>query len=159
VPEGQPAIRRSGKDLTIATLGATLYRAMDAAKALEESYGLEAEVIDIRFLNPLDYGPLVGSVKKTGRLLLASDACERGSFLHTVASTVSTLAFDYLDAPVAVIGSRNEITPAAEMETHYFPQVDWILDAVHERILPLTGRTPATAQNRMEILRKNRIGV
>jgi 2-oxoisovalerate dehydrogenase E1 component len=159
VPEGQPAVRRQGKDLTIATLGATLYRAMDAAKILEEQYGLSTEVIDLRFIAPLDYGVLVDSVAKTGRLLLASDAAERGSFLHTVASTVQTLAFDKLDAPVAVVGSRNWITPAAEMEELYFPQKDWIIDAVHERILPLPGRAPKTSQSALELARRARQGV
>ncbi|MEJ5189047.1 MAG: thiamine pyrophosphate-dependent enzyme, partial [Breznakiellaceae bacterium] len=123
IPEGEPIVRRPGQDLTIATLGATLYRALDAAKLLEERWGLSAEVIDLRFINPLKYDLLVESVQKTGRLLLASDAVERGNFLHTVASMVQTLAFDYLDAPVAVVGSRNWITPAAEMESLYFPQV------------------------------------
>jgi 2-oxoisovalerate dehydrogenase E1 component len=159
VPEGQSVVRRSGKDLTIATLGATLYRALDAAKILEEQYGLSAEVIDLRFVAPLDYSVLVDSVAKTGRLLLASDAAERGSFLHTVASNVQTLAFDKLDAPVAVVGSRNWITPAAEMEELYFPQKDWLIDAVHERILPLPGRTVATNQSTLELARRNRLGV
>jgi 2-oxoisovalerate dehydrogenase E1 component len=158
VPEGEPAIRKQGTDITIATLGATLYKAMEAAKQLA-AFGLDAEVLDLRFINPLNYEKLVESVKKTGRLLLASDAAERGSFLHTVASNVQTLAFDYLDAPVSVVGSRNWITPAAEMETLYFPQVDWIIDAVHERILPLKGYTPVTAQTTLDILRKNRLGV
>ncbi|MDR2071032.1 MAG: dehydrogenase, partial [Treponema sp.] len=99
VPEGEPAVRRQGKDLTIATLGATLYKALEAAKKLEAGYGLEAEVIDIRFINPLNYDKLIESVKKTGKILLASDAAERGSFLHTVASNIQTYAFDYLDAP------------------------------------------------------------
>jgi 2-oxoisovalerate dehydrogenase E1 component len=159
VPEGQPVIRRKGKDLTIATLGATLYKAMDAAKTLKERYGLEAEVIDLRFICPLNYDLIVESVKKTGRLLLASDAVERGSFLHTVASTAQTLAFDYLDAPVAVVGSRNWITPAAEMEELYFPAQDWIIDAIHERILPLPGRSAATAQTPGELARRARKGV
>jgi 2-oxoisovalerate dehydrogenase E1 component len=159
VPEGEPAIRRQGRDLTVATLGATLYKAMEAAKKLEAQFGLSAEVIDLRFINPLNYEKIVESVKKTGRLLLASDAAERGSFLHTVASNIQTLAFDYLDAPAAVVGSRNWITPAAEMEQLYFPQVDWIIDAVHERILPLPGYTPVTVQTAGDILRKNRTGV
>jgi 2-oxoisovalerate dehydrogenase E1 component len=159
VPEGVPAVRRAGKDLTIATLGATLYRAMDAAKILEEKYGVSAEVLDLRFIAPLDYSVLLDSVAKTGRLLLASDAAERGSFLHTVASNVQTMAFDKLDAPVAVVGSRNWITPAAEMEELYFPQKDWIVDAVHERILPLPGRTPATNQGTLELARRARLGV
>jgi 2-oxoisovalerate dehydrogenase E1 component len=159
VPEGAPAIRRKGKDLTIATLGATLYKAMDVAKVLKEKHALEAEVIDLRFISPLDYDPIVESVKKTGRLLLASDAAERGSFLHTVASNVQTLAFDYLDAPVAVVGSRNWITPAAEMEELYFPQKEWLLDAIHERILPLAGYAPKTAQTTGELARRARKGV
>ncbi|MDR2029273.1 MAG: dehydrogenase [Treponema sp.] len=159
VPEGEPVIRKPGKDLSIATLGATLYKAMDAAKKLETSYGLSVEVIDLRFINPLNYDLLVESVKKTGKLLLASDAAERGSFLHTVASNIGTFAFDYLDAPVAVVGSRNWITPAAEMEQLYFPQADWIIDAVHERILPLPGYTPVTVQTTLDLRRRNRLGV
>ncbi len=159
VPEGVPAVRKPGKDLTIATIGATLYKALEAADILESKYGVSTEVIDLRFISPLDYGPLVESVSKTGRLLLASDAAERGSFLHTVASNVQTLAFDKLDAPVAVVGSRNWITPAAEMEELFFPQKDWIVDAVHERILPLPGREPATNQTTLELARRARLGV
>jgi 2-oxoisovalerate dehydrogenase E1 component len=156
IPEGQIAVRKQGKDLTIATLGATLYRAMDAAKLLEEKYGLSVEVLDLRFIAPLDYTVLLESVKKTGKLLLASDACERGSFLHTVASNVTQFAFDDLDAPVAVVGSRNWITPAAEMEQLYFPQKEWLVDTIHERILPLEGHTVTTVQTAMDLARRAR---
>lgn len=159
IPEGEPAIRKQGKDITIATIGATLYKAMDVAKILKEKYGLDAEIIDIRFINPLNYEKIVESVKKTGRLVLASDAAERGSFLHNIASNVTQLAFDYLDAPVAVVGSRNWITPAPECEHYYFPQVDWILDTIHERVLPLKGHTPKSVQTPLDIFRKNREGV
>jgi len=159
VPEGEPAIRKQGTDLTIATIGATLYTAMNAAKKLESQFGLSTEVIDLRFINPLNYEKIIESVKKTGKLLLASDAAERGSFLHTVASNIQTMAFDYLDAPVAVTGSRNWITPAAEMEHLYFPQVDWIIDTVHERILPLPGYSPVTVQTTGDLVRRNRLGV
>ena len=158
-PEGEPAVRRQGKDITIATLGATLYKAVEAAKELESRFGLSVELIDLRFINPLNYDKLIESVKKTGKLLLASDAAERGSFLHTVASNVQTFAFDYLDAPVSVVGSRNWITPAAEMEQLYFPQVDWIIDDVHERILPLPGYTPVTVQTTLDLIRRIRLGV
>jgi 2-oxoisovalerate dehydrogenase E1 component len=159
VPEGEPAIRKHGNDLTIATIGATLYTAMNAAKKLETQFGISTEIIDLRFINPLSYEKIIESVKKTGRLLLASDAAERGSFLHTVASNVQTLAFDYLDAPVTVVGSRNWITPAAEMEHLYFPQADWLVDVIHERILPLPGYSPVTAQTTGEVLRRYRLGV
>ncbi|GHV78098.1 hypothetical protein AGMMS49942_29190 [Spirochaetia bacterium] len=159
VSEGEPAIRRQGKDITIVTLGATLYKAMDAAKKLQAEQGLETEVIDLRFINPLNYEKIIESVKKTGKLLLTSDAAERGSYLHTVASNIQTMAFDYLDAPVAVVGSRNWITPAAEMEELYFPQVSWIIDAIHERILPLKGYQSATVQTTLDLVRRNRQGV
>ncbi len=159
IPEGEPVVRRRGGDISIATLGATLYRALEAAQRLESDYGLQAEVIDLRWINPLNYELLVESVKKTGRLVLASDAAERASFLHSVASTVQSLAFDYLDAPVAVVGSRNWITPAAELENLYFPQADWIIDTIHERVLPLRGHQPNTIQSDMELARRRRLGV
>jgi 2-oxoisovalerate dehydrogenase E1 component len=159
VPMGQPAIRRVGRDVTIVTIGATLYRALEAAAELEARYGVSAEVIDARFLNPLDYEPIVASIKKTGRAILASDACERGSFLHTMASNLSQLAFDDLDGPIAVVGARNWITPSAEVEDLFFPQKEWIIDTLHERVLPLPGHRPTTCQATSEILRRNRLGV
>ena len=158
-PEGRPAIRRSGKDLTVITIGAALYTALKAADILAENHGLEAEVIDLRFINPLDLDMLTASVKKTGRLLLVSDAVERGNILQTVAANLTQLAFDYLDAPPAVIGARNWISPAAELESEFFPQPQWIIDAVHERILPLKDYRPATVQTPGELIRRSRGGV
>ena len=91
--------------------------------------------------------------------MLASDACERGSFLHTMASNIAQMGFDSLDAPVAVVGARNWITPAAEMEEAFFPQKEWILDTIHERVLPLPGHTVTTDQSVPEMMRRNRRGV
>ena len=159
IPEGEPVVRKQGKDISIATLGATLYKAVEAAEKLEKSFGLSAEIIDLRFINPLNYEKIIESVKKTGKILLTSDAAERGSFLHTVASNIQAFAFDYLDAPVAVLGSRNWITPAAEMEELYFPQTDWIIDTIHERIMPLPGYKPVTVQTTGELSRRNKHGV
>jgi 2-oxoisovalerate dehydrogenase E1 component len=159
IPEGEPVIRKQGKDITIATIGATLYTALKAADTLKEKYGLDAEIMDLRFINPLNYEKIIESVKKTGHIILASDAVERGSFLHTVASNITQLAFDYLDAPPAVVGSRNWITPAPECEEYFFPQAEWLIDAIHERILPLKGHAPSTAHGNLETMRKNRLGV
>ncbi len=158
-PEGEPAIRREGTDITIAGYGATMYRALEAADVLQEKYGMSAEVIDLRFVAPLNYDKLIESVKKTGRLLLTSDAVERGNFLNTVAANVQTLAFDALDAPIAVVGSRNGITPGPELESYFFPQVEWIIDAIHERIVPLPGHVPSSNQTEGEIARRNRLGL
>ncbi|MFQ3619380.1 MAG: thiamine pyrophosphate-dependent enzyme [Spirochaetales bacterium] len=159
VPEGEPAIRREGKDITLITIGATLYRAMEAAETLSKEYRLEAEVIDTRFLNPLNYEKIFQSVQKTGKVLLCSDACERGSFLHTMASRITENLFDSLDAPPVVVGSRNWITPAFEMEPFFFPQKEWILDAIHERILPLPGYTSTTDQRLETIQDRDRRGI
>jgi len=159
VPLGEPATRRAGRDLTILTLGSTLYRALDAAQELQTRHNLSAEVIDLRFLNPLNYEPLIASVRKTGRVLLVSDQCERGSFMHTVASHLAEFCFDDLDAPPAVVGARNWITPPAELEEAFFPQKEWIIDTLHERILPLPGYAPVTVQTAGEMLRRNRMGV
>lgn len=159
VEMGEPALRRSGSDITLVTVGATLYRALEAAEALERTYNLSTEVIDARFINPLNYEQIIASVKKTGRVLLASDACERASFLHTMASNISQLAFDYLDGPVAVVGARNWITPPAELEEGFFPQKSWIIDTIHERILPLPGHQVTTRQATGEILSRNRCGI
>ncbi|MCB0195688.1 MAG: dehydrogenase [Anaerolineae bacterium] len=159
VPMGEPVVRRQGDNVTLVTVGATLYRALEAADELAEQHGLSCEVIDTRFINPLNYEPIIESVKKTGKVILASDACERGSFLHTMASNISQVAFDYLDGPVAVVGARNWITPPAEMEDAFFPQKAWIIDTLHERILPLPNHKVSTVQATAEILRRNRLGV
>jgi 2-oxoisovalerate dehydrogenase E1 component len=166
VPEGyyeielsKPSIKRKGRDLTIITFGPALYTAIAAADELAARFGLAAEVIDLRSANPLDYDPLVDSVRRTGKALLVSDAVERGSVMQTVATNLTQLTFDHLDAPPVVLGSRNWITPAAELEATFFPQPGWLLDAIHERILPLKGHRPATNQTLAELARRAGLGV
>lgn len=141
------------------TIGATLYRAIEAADILEKKHGLTCDIWDCRTLVPLDYEPLVDSVRKTGRVLIAGDASERGSYMQTIASNLAQFCFDDLDAPPVVVGSRNWITPCAEMEDVFFPQANWIVDAVHERILPLKGHTVTTNQTLNEHLRRQKLGI
>lgn len=159
VPLGEPVVRRTGNDLTLITIGPMLYRALEAADILAQRYDVSAEVIDTRFLNPLNYEPLVASLAKTGRGVLASDACERGSFLHTMASNLTQLCFDELDSPLAVLGARNWIAPPPELEPMYFPQVEWILDIIHERVLPLNNHVTTTHQSTAEIINRNYLGI
>ena len=159
VPFGPPAKRRSGQDVTLITVGATMYRALEAADVLEQKYGMTADVFDCRSITPLDYEPLVESVRKTGKVLLSSDACERGSVMHDIASKISQLAFDDLDAPPVVVGSRNWITPCAEVENDFFPQPSWMLDAIHDRIVPLPGHQMTTNPTTGELMHRQRGGV
>jgi 2-oxoisovalerate dehydrogenase E1 component len=139
IPLGEPDIKREGSDLTLLSIGATLYRAREAVDILEQKYRLSVELIDARTLVPFNYEPVIQSVSKTGRILLTSDANERGSYLKDMAQNITELCFDDLDAPPVVVGARNWIIPAHELEDYYFPQASWIVDAVHEKILPLKG--------------------
>lgn len=159
VPFGQPAIRKQGKDLTILTIGATLYRALKAAKELEEKYGVSCEVIDARSIVPFDYTMVLESVKKTRKILLSSDACERGSYLHTLASKISQFAFDELDAPPVVLGAKNWITPPDEVEDSFFPFPADMLDTIHEHILPLKGYSVQRDCSVKELIRRDTQGL
>ena len=159
IPMGEPDVKREGSDITILTVGSTLYTALKAADELKEKYGMSAEVIDARSIVPFNYEKVIESVKKTGKIVLASDACDRGSILKEFAANISELAFDYLDAPPVVVGSRNWITPAYELEEHFFPQADWIIDAIHERIAPIPGYTARRNFTDAEKLRRAKAGV
>jgi 2-oxoisovalerate dehydrogenase E1 component len=130
-----------------------------AAGTLKEAYGLDAELIDLRTLTPLDYSVILESVRKTGRVLLTSDACQRGSYLNDVAQHIAELAFDDLDAPPVVVGSRNWITPAYELEKFFFPQPEWLLDAIHEKIVPLPGHAVSSNRTTVEHLRIAKQGI
>jgi len=158
-PIGQPNVVRSGDDLSILTVGAALYRALEAAAQLEQQYGLSAEVIDARSLVPFDYTEVLASVGKTGRLICVSDANLRGSWLNTVAAKVSTESFDDLDGPVVVLGARNWIAPPAEMEWEFFVTPEDILDAIHTRVLPLPGHRIQEGPGAEGTLEESRLGI
>ncbi|NLW85851.1 MAG: dehydrogenase [Planctomycetes bacterium] len=159
IPIGEPDIKKTGHDLTILTIGATLYRAMEAADILEKKHGVSCEVIDARSIVPFNYAPVLDSVRKTRKILLASDACERGSALQTFAAKISQLVFDDLDAPPVVVGARNWITPADEVEDAFFPYPSDLIDAVHEHIMPLAGWSQTRDCSAAELVRRSARGI
>ena len=126
---GQAMVRRAGDDVTILTIGPSLYPALTAADELS-SHGIEAEIIDARTLVPFDYETVLASVAKTGRLIIVCEAVERGSFANTVSSNVTRLAFADLKAAPIVLGAPNWIAPGADMEDSYAPQPHDICDAI-----------------------------
>ncbi len=79
--------------------------------------------------------------------------------MNEMAQTISETAFDYLDAPPVVVGSRNWITPAYELEEYFFPQKEWIIDAIHTKVLPLEGHKSANDFSTAEQLRRSKLGV
>ena len=129
MPFGVAAVRRDGDDVTVLTIGPSLYPALDAATELAR-HGIEADIIDARTLVPFDYETVLTSVRRTGRLIIVSEAVERGSFANTIASNVTRLAFGDLKAAPIILGAPNWIAPGADMEDKYAPQEHDICDAV-----------------------------
>ena len=156
---GDPDIKRKGSDVTILSIGAVLYRALDAAKILEEQYGISAEIIDARSIVPFNYEKVIESVKKTGRIIIVGDAVDRNSVMRDMASNIAEMAFDYLDAPPVVFGSRNWITPAFELEKYYFPQADGIIDVISEKLLPIPGRVTTYNETEIEHIERSKKGI
>jgi pyruvate/2-oxoglutarate/acetoin dehydrogenase E1 component len=106
VPFGRAAIRRSGGDVTIVTYSHMVFKAMEAAASLAES-GIEAEVIDLRTVMPLDFETVAESVRKTGRLVAVTEAPCFGSIASEVAARIQETVFDWLAAPVTRVGARH----------------------------------------------------
>ena len=158
IPFGEPDVKRAGSDVTILSVGATLYTALEAAKLLE-GYDVSAEIIDTRSLVPFNYDKVIESVKKTGRVALISDACERGSHLNDMARNITEFCFSYLDAPPVVVGAANVISPCPELEQYYYPQPGWLLSAIHEKLLPLKGYVAEYNYQTLEKVRRERLGV
>jgi len=130
VPLGVADVKREGGDLTFVTWGPMVSDCLKAAERLKAEQGVEAEVVDLRSLIPLDIETVLHSVRKTGRCVVASAAVHIGSFTGEIASTVQELAFDYLDAPVLRVGAKNGIAPQSHvLEEAFLPGVDDLVAA------------------------------
>ncbi|MBI4491600.1 MAG: alpha-ketoacid dehydrogenase subunit beta, partial [Chloroflexi bacterium] len=129
VPFGQSVARRTGRDLTIVSYSHTLVLALEAAERLAQER-IEAEVIDLRSLRPLDLGPVVSSVQKTNRALVVEEGWRTCGMGAEIASQIYEQAFDYLDAPVSRLAAQEVPVPyARDLERMVFPQVDDIIRA------------------------------
>jgi pyruvate dehydrogenase E1 component beta subunit len=127
-------VRRSGQDVTLVTYGGTLGKTMQAADLLAKD-GVEAEVIDLRTLRPLDSPTILDSVAKTHRAVLVDEAWRTGSFAAEISAQIMENAFDDLDAPVARVCSAEVPMPYAKhLETAALPKVEDILSAAQELI-------------------------
>ena len=121
VPLGKAAIRREGKDLSIITFGAMVYTALDAAKELA-AQGVEAEVLDLRSLAPLDRDAILTSVAKTSRVLLLHEATLTGGIGGELAAIIGSEAFEYLDAPIVRVASLDSPVPySPPLEVAFLP--------------------------------------
>jgi pyruvate dehydrogenase E1 component subunit beta len=110
VPFGKANVLREGADVTIVAYSKCVYDALTAAEALENA-GIDAEVIDLRTLNPLDLATVVESVKKTGRAIVAYEGWHTGGAGAEIAAQIYEAAFDDLDAPIARVASLDTPMP------------------------------------------------
>lgn len=130
IPFGQANILREGKDATLVAWGPAVRDALAAAEILSQE-GIECELIDPRTLVPFDWGTLFESVKKTGRMVAISQCVDIGSFTGEIVSQTVSNCFDYLDAPVLKVGSKNGIVPQAySLEKAFLPTKREIAEAV-----------------------------
>ncbi|KIN60760.1 Pyruvate dehydrogenase subunit beta [Sulfitobacter noctilucae] len=130
VPFGKARIWREGDDVTIVSFGIGMSYALQAAEKLAED-GINAEVIDLRTLRPMDTPAFIKSVKKTNRLITVEEGWPQGSVGNYISSVVMQEAFDYLDAPVINITGKDVPMPyAANLEKHALLTVDEVIEAV-----------------------------
>ena len=132
VPMGQAAVRREGTDITLAAYGRMVYTSLEAAECLAKR-GVEAEVIDLRTLQPLDTDTIVQSVKKTNRVVIVEENWRTGGFSAEIASTVQEAAFDYLDGPVGRVNGHDVPAPYnATLEDLQIPDADRIIAEIEK---------------------------
>lgn len=134
-PIGKAEIRRTGRDVTVVASGVMVQRALDAAAELAGD-GIEAEVIDLRSLRPIDLPTIIESVKRTGRLVCVYEGVKTlGIGAEISAAVAESEAFDYLDAPIVRLGGAEAPLPYnPELEKASVPQVATILAAVRDLV-------------------------
>lgn len=134
VPLGSAAVRRPGADLTLVAYGAALTRAERACEIAAES-GLDVELIDLRTVQPLDYGTLRASLQKTGRLVVVHDAVKFLGVGAEVAAWAAEECFSSLRAPIQRVAAPLSPVPfAPELEEEYFPSAETILEACRRAV-------------------------
>jgi pyruvate dehydrogenase E1 component beta subunit len=125
---GQPVIRRTGADLVIVTYSRMVHECLAAAERLAAS-GVEATVIDLRCLNPLDEGPLIEAVRATGRAMVVTEAAVTGSVASDIAARLGEACFDWLEEPVLRVGGEDIPIPVAPaLERASIPSADLVHD-------------------------------
>jgi pyruvate/2-oxoglutarate/acetoin dehydrogenase E1 component len=134
VPWGQAHVVREGQDVTVVALSDMVGFALKAAERLAQE-GISLEVIDPRTLAPLDIETILRSVRKTGRLVVAHEACVTGGVGAEIASRVAYQAFDYLAAPIERVGAKDSPIPFSPiLEREILPDDEDVVEAVYRLI-------------------------
>ena len=129
VPLGQADVKREGQDITLISYAAMLGHTLAAAEALAGE-GIDAEVIDLRTLSPLDHETLAKSVQKTHKAVVAQEAVEMGGLAAQVVKSLVDSSFDYLDAPIKTVAALNTVIPfSPPLEDVMLPDANKIIAA------------------------------
>jgi 2-oxoisovalerate dehydrogenase E1 component beta subunit len=132
VPLGKAVVRREGRDLTIVTYAAMMHTSLEAAELLAKE-GVDAEVVDLRTLLPLDRETLVQSVKKTNKLLVVHEDTRTGGIAGEIAATICEQAFEHLDGPILRVTALDTPVPySPPLEERFLPNVNDVIRAARE---------------------------
>jgi pyruvate dehydrogenase E1 component beta subunit len=133
IPLGVADVKKEGEDVTIVTWGKCLKMALKAAQVLAEQHEIDAEVLDLRTLRPLDEQAIIDSVKKTNRCVVLDEDWTYGGMGGAVIAQVQEKVFDYLDAPIKRVASEDVPVPFSHpLETAMQPDVGKVVEAVRE---------------------------
>src|SRR5687767_815903 len=131
VPIGKARTAREGKDLSIITYAATVWKSLEAADQLEKEDGLSVEVVDLRSLSPLDEDAIVATVKKTNRVLIVHEDTRTGGIAGEITARINESCFEWLDAPVLRVTAHDIPLPyAPQLEDFVLPQTSDIVRVV-----------------------------
>ena len=133
VPLGEAAVRREGSDVSVFTWGAMTRPTMEAADQLAEE-GIDAEVVDLRTLSPLDEDAIVESFKKTGRAAVVHEAPKTGGLAGEIIATIQEDALLYQEAPITRITGFDTPYPLYALEDYYLPEAARIKDGIREAV-------------------------
>jgi 2-oxoisovalerate dehydrogenase E1 component beta subunit len=131
VPIGKARLAREGRDVSIVTYAATVWKALEAAEQLEKEDGLSVEVLDLRSLAPLDDDAIIDTVRKTNRVLVVHEDTRTGGIAGEITARINERAFEWLDAPVLRVTAADVPLPyAPPLEDYVLPQTGDIVHAV-----------------------------
>ncbi len=131
IPLGKADVKKTGGDVTIITYSRQVSFALEAAKKLANEWDIDAEVVDIRTLVPLDWETIAASIKKTHKAVVVQEAVQRGGYAAEIMAQIMEHAFDDLDAPVKRVTGLNTVIPfSPALEDQVYPQPNDIMSAV-----------------------------
>jgi len=130
IPLGKADLKRDGSDVTLVTWNKQVYNCLEAAKVLADKHGIEAQVLDLRSLRPLDENALYGAIAKTHRMVVVQEGFPFAGVGAEIAARVQEACFDALDAPILRVTNRDINQPyATNLEKLVVPSVDRIVEA------------------------------